>query len=102
MGPTEWLVPFPLLGYVYLHYVLDLWFETEVKPRLRGKATLIRYCDDFIIGFEREDDARRVLAVLRKRLERFGLILHPDKTRRLPFRRPSQEQHSSKGLGTFY
>ena len=52
------------MGNVYLHYVLDLWFETEVKPRLRGKATLIRYADDFVIGFEREDDARRVLAVL--------------------------------------
>jgi hypothetical protein len=50
-----------------LHYVLDLWFETEVKPRLRGKATLSRYGDDFLIGFEREDDARRVLAVLGKR-----------------------------------
>ena len=78
----------PLLGNVYLHYVLDLWFETEVKPRLRGKATLIRYCDDFIIGFEREDDARRVLAVLEKRLGRFGLTLHPDKTRLLPLWRP--------------
>ena len=90
-----------MLGNVYLHYVLDLWFETEVRPRLRGKATLIRYCDDFIIGFEREDDARRVLAVLRKRLGRFGLILHPDKTRLLPFGRPPQEQHSSTGLATF-
>ena len=73
----------PLLGNVSRHEVLALWFETEVKPRLRGKATLIRYCDDFIIGFEREDDARRVLAVLDKRLGRFGLTLHPDKTRRL-------------------
>jgi RNA-directed DNA polymerase len=56
---------------------------------------------DFIIGFEREDDARRVLAVLRKRLGRFGLTLHPDKTRLLPFGRPPQAQHSSKGLATF-
>jgi RNA-directed DNA polymerase len=101
LGTTQGSVLSPLLGNVYLHYVLDLWFETEVKPRLRGKATLIRYCDDFIIGFEREDDARRVLAVLRKRLGRFGLTLHPDKTRLLPFGRPPQEQHSSKGLATF-
>jgi group II intron reverse transcriptase/maturase len=101
LGTVQGSVLSPLLGNVYLHYVLDLWFETEVKPRLGGKATLIRYCDDFIIGFEREDDARRVLAVLRKRLGRFGLILHPDKTRLLPFGRPPQEQHSGKGLATF-
>jgi hypothetical protein len=63
----------PLLGNVYLHYVLDLWFEREVQPRLRSRATLIRYCDDFVIAFEREDDARRVMAVLGKRLGRFGL-----------------------------
>ena len=66
-GTAQGSVLSPLLGNVYLHYVLDLWFETEVKPRLRGKATLIRYCDDFIMGFEREDDARRVVAVLDKR-----------------------------------
>lgn len=101
LGTVQGSVLSPLLGNVYLHYVLDLWFETEVKPRLRGKATLIRYCDDFIIGFEREDDARRVLAVLGKRLGRFGLTLHPDKTRLLPFGRPPQEQHSGKGLATF-
>ena len=66
-GTTQGSVLSPLLGNVSLHSGLDRWFETEVKPRLRGKATLIRYGDDFIIGFEREDEARRVLAVLRKR-----------------------------------
>ncbi len=90
-----------MLGNVYLHYVLDLWFETEVKPRLRGKATLMRYADDFIIGFAREDDARRVMAVLDQRLGRFGLTLHPDKTRLLPFRRPPQAQQRGKGPATF-
>src|SRR6266436_4377638 len=85
LGTVQGSVLSPLLGNVYLHYVLDRWFETEVKPRLRGTATLIRYCDDFIIGFEREEDARRVLAVLEKRLGRFGLALHPDKTRLLTF-----------------
>jgi hypothetical protein len=80
--------------------VLDLWFETEAKPRLQGKATLIRYCDDFLIGFEREDDARRVMAVLGKRLGRFGLTFHPDKTRLLPFWRPPQAQQSGKGPAT--
>jgi RNA-directed DNA polymerase len=101
LGTVQGSVLSPLLGNVYLHYVLDRWFETEVKPRLRGKATLIRYCDDFIIGFEREDDARRVLAVLEKRLGRFGLALHPDKTRLLPFGRPPQAQQSGKGPATF-
>jgi hypothetical protein len=72
-----------------------------VKPRLQGKAPLIRYCDDFIIGFEREDDARRVMAVLDKRMGRFGLALHPDKTRLLPFRRPPKSQQSGKGPATF-
>jgi RNA-directed DNA polymerase len=101
MGTTQGSVLSPLLGNVSLHSVLDLWFETEVKPRRRGKATLLRYCDDFIIGFEREDDARRVLAVRDKRLERFGLTLHPDKTRLLPFGRPPQGQQSGKGPATF-
>src|SRR5688572_7113724 len=79
LGTTEGSVLSPLLGNVYLHYVLDRWFATEVKPRLQGRATLIRFCDDFLIGFEREDDARRVIAVLGKRLGRFGLALHSDK-----------------------
>jgi RNA-directed DNA polymerase len=101
LGTVQGSVLSPLLGNVYLHYVLDLWFETEVKPRLRGKATLIRYADDFIIGFELEDDARRVMAVLDKRLGRFGLTLHPDKTRLLPFGRPPKAQQNGKGPATF-
>lgn len=101
IGTAQGSVLSPLLGNVYLHYVLDRWFETEVKPRLRGRATLIRYCDDFVIGFEREDDARRVLEVLGKRMERFGLSLHPDKTRLVPFRRPPAEQQDGKGPATF-
>src|SRR5712664_1285461 len=100
-GTTQGSVLSPLLGNVYLHYVLDRWFVTEVKPRLRGQATLIRYCDDFLIGFEREDEARRVLAVLDKRLRRFGLTLHPDKTRLWPFWRPPTTQQSGQGLATF-
>ena len=100
-GTAQGSVLSPLLGNVYLHYVLDLWFEQEVKPRLRGRATLIRYCDDFIIGFDQEEDARRVMEVLGKRLERFGLALHPDKTRLLPFRRPPARQKSGKGPATF-
>jgi group II intron reverse transcriptase/maturase len=101
IGTSQGSVLSPILGNVYLHCVLDLWFETEVKPRMRGRATLIRYCDDFIIGFEREDDARRVMVVLTKRMERFGLSLHPDKTRLVPFRRPPAGQQSGKGPATF-
>ncbi len=100
-GTAQGSVLSPLLGNVYLHYVLDLWFEQEVKPRLRGRANLIRYADDFIIGFEDEADARRVMEVLGKRLERYGLTLHPEKTRLLPFRRPPAGQRSGKGPATF-
>ncbi|MHC4067224.1 MAG: group II intron reverse transcriptase/maturase [Planctomycetota bacterium] len=101
IGTAQGSVLSPILGNIYLHYVLDLWFENEVKSRLRGRATLIRYCDDFVIGFEREDDARRVMEVLGKRLGRFGLSLHPDKTRLVPFRRPPARQRSGKGPATF-
>jgi hypothetical protein len=101
MGTTQGSVLSPLLGNVSRHYVLDRWCETEVKPRLRGKAPLIRYGDDCIIGFEREDDARRVLAVRDKQRGRFGLTLHPDKTRLWPFGRPPQGQQSGKGPATF-
>ena len=78
----------PLLANIYLHEVLDTWFESVVKPRLRGQAYLVRYADDFVIVLEREDDARRVLDVLAKRFGKYGLTLHPEKTRLVPFRRP--------------
>jgi RNA-directed DNA polymerase len=68
--------------------VLDVWFETVVKPRLRGAAFLIRFADDFVIAFSLESDARRVFEVLPKRFERYGLQLHPEKTRLVPFGRP--------------
>lgn len=79
----------PLLANIYLHTVLDEWFDTEVQPRLSGRSFLIRYADDFVMGFEEESDARRVLAVLPQRFGRFGLALHPDKTRLVRFHRPS-------------
>ena len=100
-GTTQGSALSPLLGNVYLHYVLDVWFDREVKPRLRGEATLIRYCDDFVIAFERHDDAERVNAVLVKRFERHGLALHPDKTRLLAFARPRAWQRDGKGPATF-
>ena len=80
----------PLLANIYLHYVLDLWFEQEVKPRLQGPAFLIRYADDFVMVFQHESDARRVLDVLPKRFGKYGLTLHPEKTRLVAFARPPQ------------
>ena len=91
----------PLLGNVYLHHVLDDWLERDVLPRMRGKTHLIRYCDDFVIGFEREDDAKRVMDVLGRRFERYGLRLHPEKTRLLPFARPPEDDPKGKGPATF-
>ena len=78
----------PLLANIYLHEVLDTWFEKTVKPRLRGPAELIRYADDAVLLFKGEDDARKVLEVLPKRFGRYGLTLHPEKTRLVPFKRP--------------
>ena len=79
----------PLLANIYLHEVLDRWFAEVVQPRLRGEATLVRYADDFVIVFQRENDARKVMSVLPKRFGKYGLRLHPEKTRLLDFRRPS-------------
>jgi group II intron reverse transcriptase/maturase len=76
----------PMLSNIFLHHVLDKWFEDEVRPRMRGKATLVRFADDFVMTFETYHDARRVMDVLGKRLGRFGLTLHPDKTRFIDFR----------------
>jgi RNA-directed DNA polymerase len=79
----------PLISNIYLHEVLDVWFEEEVRPRLDGEATLIRFADDFVILFTLERDARRVQGVLPKRFGKYGLELHEEKTRLLDFRRPA-------------
>jgi group II intron reverse transcriptase/maturase len=76
----------PCLSNVFLHYVLDEWFETVVKPRLGGESLLVRFADDAIMAFDNLVDAQRVLVALGKRLARFGLMLHPDKTRLVDFR----------------
>jgi RNA-directed DNA polymerase len=76
----------PLLANIYLHEVLDVWFEQEVKPRMKGRAELIRYADDFVICFEQQEDARRVMEVLPKRFEKYSLTLHPEKTQLIEFR----------------
>lgn len=78
----------PLLSNLYLHEVLDRWFDTTVRPRLRGRAFMVRYADDAVLVFEQEADARRMLEVLPKRFARYGLTIHPEKTRLVDFRRP--------------
>src|SRR5436190_18776751 len=76
----------PCLSNIFLHHVLDEWFELEVRPRLKGRCTLVRFADDAVMAFEDVLDTQRVLGVLGKRLARYGLTLHPDKTRFVDFR----------------
>lgn len=99
-GTTQGSVLSPLLGNVYLHHVLDVWFEREVRPRLRGRSELLRYADDFVICFERAEDAVRVHAVLPERMKKYGLTLHAKKTRLLRFEPPPKDQ-GGKGSATF-
>ena len=80
--------------------MLDTWFERVVKPRLRGRAYLVRYADDAVMLFEREDDSRRVLAVLPKRFEKYSLTLHPEKTQLVPFQRPRRRSDQSEPKGS--
>ena len=87
-GSPQGGVVSPVLANAYLHEVLDTWFEQTVKPRLKGRSSLIRYADDAVLVFETESDARRVLDVLPKRFGKYGLTLHPEKTRLVPFQRP--------------
>ena len=101
LGPVQGAVLSPWLGPVSVHYGLDCWLEPEVPPRLRGQATLLRSCDDFMRGFAREEEARRVLAVLETRLGRCGLTRHPDQTRLGPCWRPPTTQQSGPGPATF-
>jgi group II intron reverse transcriptase/maturase len=91
-GSPQGGVVSPLLANVYLHEVLDTWFEDAVKPCLKGRAHLVRYADDAIMCFAREEDARRVMEVLPKRVGKYGLTLHPDKTRLVPFRPPRPDE----------
>lgn len=90
----------PLLSNIFLHYVLDEWFASQVQPRLRGASTLVRYADDFVMLFTNREDAQRVLAVLAKRLDKYGLQLHPDKTRLVDFRPVRPQEEDDGGLPT--
>ena len=84
----------PLISNVFLHYVLDLWFEQDVKPRMRQPVFLIRYADDFVIGFRDERDAQRVMEVIPKRFGKYGLTVHPTKTKLVRFLPPSSRKDS--------
>jgi group II intron reverse transcriptase/maturase len=89
----------PLLANIYLHHVLDLWFEEVVKPRLRGEAHEIRYADDGILCFQYREDAERVLKVLHLRFAKYGLTLHPEKTRLVEFGRNAAQNRARQGKG---
>ncbi len=91
----------PLLANIFLHHVLDDWFMKEVKPRLKGQCFLVRFADDFVIGFEKEEDARRMMSVLTKRFARFDLTIHPKKTKLIRFGRPDEVLESDDQNGTF-
>jgi RNA-directed DNA polymerase len=96
-GSPQGGVVSPLLANIFLHEVLDVWFERDVRPRLRDSSALIRYADDAVLLFANEQDARRVLEVLPKRFEKYGLTLHPDKTRLIDFRRPDRKPPPKDG-----
>lgn len=89
----------PLLSNIYLHYVLDEWFSEVIQPRLKGRSFIVRYADDFVLGFERAEDANRVMEVLFKRFEKYFLRLHPGKTRMVNLNEPDRGNRSFDFLG---
>ena len=90
-----------MLANVFLHQVLDEWFVKDVQPRMKGRCFLTRFADDCIIGCELEADARRVMAVLPKRFNRFRLTMHPEKTVVIAFKKPPSREQSAGGTGSF-
>lgn len=106
LGTPQGGVISPILANIYLHHVLDVWFEDVVKPRMKGPAFLVRYADDAVMVFATESDAQRVMDVLPKRFGKYGLRLHPEKTRLIPFHRPrlyggSNDPNGKGGPGAF-
>jgi RNA-directed DNA polymerase len=98
-GTGQGSVISPLLANIYLHYAFDLWVERWRRRETTGDMIIVRYADDFIIGFEHETDAQRFLDEMRKRLEEFALSLHPEKTRLIEFGRFAAERRKRRGLG---
>jgi RNA-directed DNA polymerase len=98
-GTGQGAVISPLLANVYLHYVLDLWAGRWRRREATGDMIIVRYADDFIVGFQHEEDARRFLDTMRERLQEFALSLHPEKTRLIEFGRLAAENRKRRGLG---
>jgi group II intron reverse transcriptase/maturase len=98
-GTGQGAVISPLLANIYLHYALDLWADRWRRREVTGDMIMVRYADDFIVGFEHEADARRFLDELRGRLEEFALSLHPEKTRLIEFGRHAANNRKDRGLG---
>ena len=100
-GSPQGGVVSPQLSNIYLHYVLDLWFAEVVRPRMHGRVFMVRFADDVVMGFEHKADAESVLSVLAKRFGKYGLSLHPDKTRLVPFARPDGRGETTPGTFDF-
>ena len=98
-GTPQGGVVSPLMSNIYLHYVLDEWFSEVIQPRLKGKSFIVRYADDFVLGFERAEDANRVMEVLPKRFEKYCLRLHPEKTRIVDLNKSERGSRSFDFLG---
>jgi RNA-directed DNA polymerase len=99
MGTGQGAVISPLLANIYLHYVLDLYAERWRRREAAGDMIIVRYADDFIVGFQHESDAKRFLDALRERLAEFALSLHPEKTRLIEFGRYAAQNRKRRGLG---
>jgi len=99
MGTGQGSVVSPLLANIYMFYAFDLWAERWRRRRATGDMIIVRYADDFIVGFEHEADARRFLEEMRERLRKFALTLHPDKTRLIEFGRRAADNRKRRGLG---
>ena len=98
-GTPPGAVASPLLANIYLHYVFDLWADRWRKRHARGQIIIVRYADDIVMGFEYEGEARRFVADMRQRMEKFALSLHPEKTRLLEFGRYAAERRARRDLG---
>jgi group II intron reverse transcriptase/maturase len=98
-GSPQGSVISPILANLYLHYVLDVWVEQWRKKQAHGDVIIVRYADDAVLGFERREEAERFLEQLRERLRKFGLELHPEKTRLIEFRRYAAERRKKRGEG---
>lgn len=99
VGTPQGAVASPLIANIYLHYVFDLWANWWRKHHAHGNMVIVRYADDITVGFEYEAEARRFWADLQKRMEKFSLSLHPEKTRLIEFGRHAAEQRAKRGLG---